>query len=470
SPGGRGLRRRRGEQLIVEVEEVVDLAGGPGPQPATTLLSTIADLKAADVADVLHDLPMDRQLELAAELSDERLADVLEELSEDDRVAIVSAMEANRAADVLDLMQPDDAADLVNELPPDVAGSLLELMEPEEAEDVRRLIAYPERTAGGLMTTEPIILPPESTVAVALASARRPDVTPALATMVFVVRPPLETPSGKLLGVVHIQRALREPPAVQLGSLLDVDIETVGPHDDIGKVTRLLATYNLTALPVVDDEGRLLGAISVDDVLDHLLPEDWRDADTDDTDTAMTRSVHGGSPRHPAAHPTTLPAPAPGGLGDGRQRRRGARPLHRYAALPRLPHRVLHRVARLEHAGTREPAFRLRRPGLHRAHPHAVPPGLLRGTAHPAGAEPPGRPRPGRRRAGPPARRAQPRRHRVPRPRAGRAASCAGRRRHAGLRALRAARAARGAAPGGGRAALSGPWPGRRALGRPGPR
>src|SRR5690606_5903972 len=290
SPGGRGLRRRRGEQLIVEVEEVVDLAGGPGPQPATTLLSTIADLKAADVADVLHDLPMDRQLELAAELSDERLADVLEELSEDDRVAIVSAMEANRAADVLDLMQPDDAADLVNELPPDVAGSLLELMEPEA---VGGPLASPERPAGGLMTTAPITLPPASTVAVALASARRPDVTPALATMVFVVRPPLETPSGKLLGVVHIQRALREPPAVQLGSLLDVDIETVGPHDDIGKVTRLLATYNLTALPVVDDEGRLLGAISVDDVLDHLLPEDWRDADTDDTDTAMTRSVHG---------------------------------------------------------------------------------------------------------------------------------------------------------------------------------
>ncbi len=292
SAGGRGLRRRRGEQVIVDVEDVDDLAGGPEPQPATTLLSTIADLKAADVADVLHDLPMDRQLELAAELSDERLADVLEELSEDDRVAIVSAMDANRAADVLDLMQPDDAADLVNELPPDVAGSLLELMEPEEAEDVRRLIAYPERTAGGLMTTEPIVLPPESTVAVALASARRPDVTPALATMIFVVRPPLETPSGKLLGVVHIQRALREPPAVQLGSLLDVDIETVGPHDDIGKVTRLLATYNLTALPVVDDEGRLLGAISVDDVLDHLLPQDWRDADTDDTDTAMTRSAH----------------------------------------------------------------------------------------------------------------------------------------------------------------------------------
>ncbi len=292
SAGGRGLRRRR-EQLMIDVDDVVDLAGDQGPQPATTLLSTIEDLKAADVADVLHDLPMDRQLEVAAELSDERLADVLEELSEDDRVAIVSALEAGRAADVLDAMQPDDAADLVNELPREVADSLLELMEPEEAEDVRRLIAYPERAAGGLMTTEPLILPPESTVAVALASARRVDVTPALATLIFVVRPPLETPSGRLLGVVHIQRALREPPHVQLGTLLDQDVETVGPHDDIGKVTRLLATYNLTALPVVDEERRLLGAVSVDDVLDHLLPEDWREADTEETDSAMTRSAHG---------------------------------------------------------------------------------------------------------------------------------------------------------------------------------
>lgn len=293
SGASRGLRRRRGEQVIVDVVDVDDLSGDAGPQPATTLLSTMEDLKPADVADVLHDLPPNRQIEVAAELSDDRLADVLEELSEDDRVAIVSGLDANRAADVLDVMQPDDAADLVNELPPEVARSLLDLMEPEEAEDVRRLIAYEERAAGGLMTTEPIILPPEATVATALASARRLDVTPALATMVFVVRPPLETPSGRLLGVVHIQRALREPPSAQLGSMLDSDIETVGPHADIGKVTRLLATYNLTALPVVDDERRLLGAVSVDDVLDHLLPDDWRDADTEATDTAMTRSAHG---------------------------------------------------------------------------------------------------------------------------------------------------------------------------------
>ena len=293
-PGrGRGLRRRRGEQLIVGVDEIVSLAHTERHQEVTALLTSIEGLKSADVADILHDLPEQRRVELAAALSDEHLADIIEELGDDDRVAIISGLGTSRAAAVLDAMQPDDAADLVNELPPDTASALLELMAPEVAEDVRRLIAYDEHTAGGLMTTEPLILPPESSVAVALASARRVDVTPALATMIFVVRPPLETPAGRLLGAVHIQRALREAPHVQLGTILDHDIETVGPHDEIGKVTRLLATYNLTAVPVVDDEHRLLGAISVDDVLDHLLPQDWRDADEDETDIAMTRSAHG---------------------------------------------------------------------------------------------------------------------------------------------------------------------------------
>ncbi|MEE6280545.1 magnesium transporter MgtE N-terminal domain-containing protein [Georgenia sunbinii] len=290
---GRGLRRRRGEQLIVAVGDVVSLARTENTQEVTALLASIEGLKSADVADFLHDLPPDRRTELAGALSDEHLADVIEELSDDDRVSIISGLVPSRAAAVLDAMQPDDAADLVNELPAATAAALLELMEPDEAEDVRRLIGYDEHTAGGLMTTEPLILPPESTVALALATARRVDVTPALATMIFVVRPPLETPAGRLLGAVHIQRALREAPHEQLGSILDQDIETVGPHDEIGKVTRLLATYNLTALPVVDEEHRLLGAISVDDVLDHLLPEDWRDADEDETDTAMTRSAHG---------------------------------------------------------------------------------------------------------------------------------------------------------------------------------
>lgn len=268
---------------VGEVNGLMEAALGPG---AETMLAQMSSLKPADVADVLRDLPPDRMTLIAHQLADSRLADVLEEMGDDDRVAIVSSLDAERAADVLDEMQPDDAADLVAELPADQAEILLGKMEPEEAKDVRRLLSYQERTAGGLMTTDPMILPPNGTVAQALASARRVDVPPALSTLVFVCRPPLETPTGSFLGVVHMQRALREPPSSPLGSIIDTDIEALVPSDGIGRVTRLLATYNMTALPVVV-EGLLVGAVSVDDVLDHLLPDDWRDADETETDVAV---------------------------------------------------------------------------------------------------------------------------------------------------------------------------------------
>ena len=288
-----GALLRRGPTLVVDVTDVVGLGPSAEQQGATSLLASLGDMKPADLADVLHDLPDDRRIEVASELDNDRLADVLEELGDEDRVAIVSSLEAGRAADVLDVMEPDDAADLVSELPESMATELLALMEPEEARDVRRLLAYDERTAGGLMTTEPIILGPEATVATALAHARRRDINPALCTMIFVARPPLETPTGRFLGVVHLQRALREPPNEPLGNFLDTDVEAVTPEDTISKVTRLLATYNNTALPVLDDNRRLLGAVSVDDVLDNLLPENWREVEDEVTDNADLRMLHG---------------------------------------------------------------------------------------------------------------------------------------------------------------------------------
>jgi Mg/Co/Ni transporter MgtE len=202
---------------------------------------------------------------------------VLEELPEEDQVEILGQLPDERAADVLEEMSADDAADLIAELPPDTADTLLKLMEPDEAEGVRRLMSYEELTAGGMMTTEPVILPPDATVADALAHVRVAELTPSLAAAVYVCRPPLEPPTGRMLGVVHIQRMLREPASTLLGRMLDGQFDEVDPDDSLEDVARHLTTYNLVAAPVLDEEGRLLGVVTVDDLLDHLLPDDWRD-------------------------------------------------------------------------------------------------------------------------------------------------------------------------------------------------
>jgi len=301
--GRGGLLRRRGEPELLDIEEIAGLARGADSQGAALLLAQYDELKPADLADVLHDLTDTRRLEVARALDDERLADVLEELPEDDQVAILSGLERSRAADVLEAMQPDDAADLLGELPDDQVAELLELMEPEEARDVRRLLAYEDNTAGGLMTTEPVVLGPETPIAAALAHVRRRDLTPALASMVFVVRPPLETPTGRFIGVVHLQRLLREPPHEAIGTAVDTDIEPLPADAPLLAVTRRMATYDLLAIPVVDEERRLLGAVSVDDVLDHLLPEDWRETDEEvpvvtGATPAVARPSTPAAPRH----------------------------------------------------------------------------------------------------------------------------------------------------------------------------
>ncbi len=274
--GSKGFRRR-GQTHVVEWDDVDGLHRREAGQGATHLIASLADLKAADAANVIHALPAERRTEVVAAMDDERLADVLEELPEEDQVEILEHLSHERAADVLEEMSPDDAADLINDLPPETARHLLELMEPEEAEDVRRLMEYGEETAGGMMTPEPVILPPDATVAEALARVRNEELTPSLAALVYVCRPPMETPTGKLLGIAHIQRLLREPPSELVAGVLDTGIDYLHADASLEDVAIFLATYNLVAAPVVDDAGRLLGTVTVDDLLDHLLPEGWRD-------------------------------------------------------------------------------------------------------------------------------------------------------------------------------------------------
>ncbi|MHC5797194.1 magnesium transporter MgtE N-terminal domain-containing protein [Lacisediminihabitans sp. FW035] len=251
-------------------------------QSATQLLATYEDLLPADLANAMLDLPEQRMLEVAEEMSDERLADVLEEMPESEQVDILNQLDDDRAADVLDQMQPDDAADLIAQLSDERGEVLLDLMQPEEAEDVRMLLAYAPDTAGGLMTPEPIIVSADATVAEGLALIRRHELAPALGAAVCVTLPPYEPPTGRFLGMVHFQRMLRYPPMERLGTLLDQKLEPVKASASAAEVARTLASYNLVSLPVVDDNHRLVGVVTIDDVLDYLLPDDWRSHDDDD--------------------------------------------------------------------------------------------------------------------------------------------------------------------------------------------
>jgi len=126
-----------------------------------------------------------------------------------------------------------------------------------------------------------VILPPDATVADALARVREAELTPALACMVYVCRAPLETPTGRFVGAVHIQRLLREPPSTLVSGLIDTELEPLQDNANLHAVSRYFATYNLVNAPVIDGQHRLIGAVTVDDVLDHVLPPDWRGTQLD---------------------------------------------------------------------------------------------------------------------------------------------------------------------------------------------
>lgn len=272
SLGSGGLLRRRAVRTV----PWTDLAGLFDTGSVGSQVAALRDLHPSELASRLAGLPAERRRALAIALEDERLADLLEEMPENEQVRLIESLDLERAADVLEAMEADDAADLLAELPVDERNELLAAMAPAGARPLRRLLAYQGDTAGGLMTPDPVILTADTTVAEALARVRVRELPMAIAAQVFVVEPPTATPTGRYLGWVSFQRLLREPPGGAVGDCLEGDPVAVRPDLRELAVAGRLAAYDAIAVPVCDESGRLVGAVTVDDVLDRVLPEGWR--------------------------------------------------------------------------------------------------------------------------------------------------------------------------------------------------
>jgi CBS domain-containing protein len=271
----RSLMRRRPSYRLIDVDEVPELFPAVAGAEMAAEVARLRDMHPSDVAGVVRALPLAQRKQLAEAMDDERLADLLEELPEAEQLRIIEGLDIERLVNVLEEMEYDDLADLLAEMPGEQRTRVLEAMDVEDADVMRRLLAYEDGTAGSLLTPDIIVMGPTATVAEALAEIRDPEWLVSIAAQVFVVQAPYKPPTGQYLGVVHFQRLLREPPSMELGRCVEPE-PTITPDILEREVAERLASYNLLSIGVCDEAGRLLGAITVDDVLDRTLPTGWR--------------------------------------------------------------------------------------------------------------------------------------------------------------------------------------------------
>lgn len=265
----RGLLRQPGDVVPwVKHRELFDTG-------VSSQIAGLRDLHPTDLAGVVESLPAAGRRQLADALQDEELADVLQEMPEADQIGFLAGLGAERVADVIEEMEPDDAADLLAAMPAAERQQLLAEMPSDRSADLGRLLSYDATTAGGLMTSRPVVVTPEVSVAEVLARIRQPATGVSLAAQIYVCEAPSVTPTGRYLGTVGFQRLLRELPSAPVGQCIDSSgfIRTDLPERE---VAARLAAYNLVGVAVCDDAGRLVGAVTVDDVLDRLLPANWR--------------------------------------------------------------------------------------------------------------------------------------------------------------------------------------------------
>lgn len=271
--GGRGLLQRLGllwladklsiPQRLVRWDDMSLAKGGQ---------QRLEQLHPTEIAAIVHELSPAEGSDLVEALTDEVAADTLEEIHPQRQADLVDEMAPERAADILEEMAPDEAADILQDLPDQKAQEILSLMEKEEADQVAALLVHPENSAGGIMTTEYPALSPHLTAAEAITELRR-RYAGELDDVHYVY---VTDEAEHLLGVFSLWDLVVADPQARLTDFMEKRVVSVRADEDRKKAARLIARYNLLAIPVVDAENRLLGIVTVDDAMDLILPQAWR--------------------------------------------------------------------------------------------------------------------------------------------------------------------------------------------------
>lgn len=230
-----------------------------------------------DVADMLEPLDAEQAVTIVRALEPSFAASVIEALELEPRHAILEKMQASRAAGLLSELPPDDRIDVVQDLPESLSAMLLSALEKSDAEaaqEVRELGVYAEDTAGGIMTLDFVALPPDVTVEMAIEAVREASAEDEIETVFYLYVLYGET----LVGVVSLRELLLANPRRTLEEIMTSKVVRLSPYDDQEEVAQVMARYNFSALPVVNDDGHMLGLVTVDDVVDVVIEEATEDA------------------------------------------------------------------------------------------------------------------------------------------------------------------------------------------------
>ena len=227
----------------------------------------LAELHPADIADIISQVSREEGAQLFKDLDIETAAEALSELKPEMQADIINAMDTEKAADIIEEMPPDEAADILSDLPTRKAQELLENIEKEDAEDIQELLGHEDDTAGGLMTNDYIAYQPLMTVQEA---SERFKLNAREVENVYYIY--ILDKDEKLIGVTSLKEMLLAEPDCLLADIMETNLKTVSPGEDEMEVAEIISKYNLLALPVVDENGYMHGIITVDDIIDILLP------------------------------------------------------------------------------------------------------------------------------------------------------------------------------------------------------